>query len=230
MTFERRRRTSAGSGLGRHHLVILVGILLAIVAAGTLGYVVLEDWGPGDALYMTVITMTTVGFREVGELDGAGRAWTMLLSLSAVGVIFGTVGIAAEFVVEEVTSGRREEKRMRDRIAALSGHFVLCGYGRVGATVARELVHAGETVVVDLVQESLARTRGDGVHAPRYDASPADDRRFAAGESVIASGNAAAPDEAPSLRLRVWPLTGAAGLGSLRASGGTGKRRVASAA
>jgi voltage-gated potassium channel len=80
-----------------------------------------------------------------------------------VGVIFGTVGIAAEYVVEEVTSGRREEKRMRDRIAALSGHFVLCGYGRVGATVARELGHAGETiVVVDLVQESLARAQADG--------------------------------------------------------------------
>ena len=158
-----RRRRGVGSGLGRRHLAILVGILLAIIAAGTLGYVVLEGWGPGDALYMTVITLTTVGFREVAELDGAGRAWTMLLALSAVGIIFGTVGIAAEYVVEEVTSGRREEKRMRERIAALSGHFVLCGYGRVGATVARELDHAGETVVVvDLVQESLARAQADG--------------------------------------------------------------------
>src|SRR3990172_6940483 len=163
MIAQRRRRRGVGSGLGRRHLEILVGILLAIIAAGTLGYVVLEGWGPGDALYMTVITLTTVGFREVAELDGAGRAWTMLLALSAVGIIFGTVGIAAEYVVEEVTSGRREEKRMRERIAALSGHFVLCGYGRVGATVARELDHAGETVVVvDLVQESLARAQADG--------------------------------------------------------------------
>jgi voltage-gated potassium channel len=149
--------------LGRRHVGILAAILLAIVAAGTLGYVALEDWSPGDALYMTVITLTTVGFREVGELDGAGRVWTMLLALSAVGVIFGTVGIAAEIVVEEVTSGRREEKRMRDRIAALGGHFVLCGYGRVGATVARELQHAGEAiVVVDVVQGSLERARADG--------------------------------------------------------------------
>src|SRR3972149_2269148 len=127
MIAQRRRRGGVGGGLGPRPLAILVGILLAIIAAGTLGYVVLEGWGPGDALYMTVITLTTVGFREVAELDGAGRAWTMLLALSAVGIIFGTVGIAAEYVVEEVTSGRREEKRMRERIAALSGHFVLCG-------------------------------------------------------------------------------------------------------
>ena len=79
------------------------------------------------------------------------------MAITAVAIIFGTVGIAAEFIVEEVTSGRREVRRMQDAIDGLSRHFVLCGYGRVGATVARELVEAGRrVVVVDLVQESLA--------------------------------------------------------------------------
>ena len=116
-----------------------------------------------DALYMTIITLTTVGFREVGELGTVGQIWTSLLAITAVAIIFGTVGIAAEFIVEEVTSGRREVRRMQDAIDDLSGHFVLCGYGRVGATVARELVEAGRSVVVvDLVQESLQRAREDG--------------------------------------------------------------------
>ena len=147
----------------RQHLAIWVCAVLVAVVVGTLGYVVLLGWSPMDALYMTIITLTTVGFREVGELGAIGQIWTGLLAISAVAIIFGTVGIAAEFIVEEVTSGRREVRRMQEAIDALSGHFVLCGYGRVGATVARELVDAGESVVVvDLIQESLERAHHDG--------------------------------------------------------------------
>ena len=124
---------------------------------------ILLGWSPMDAFYMTIITLTTVGFREVGELGTVGMLWTSVLAIAAVAIIFGTVGIAAEFIVEEVTSGRREVRRMQEAIDALNGHFVLCGYGRVGATVARELVDAGESVVVvDLIQESLERAREDG--------------------------------------------------------------------
>ncbi|HEY8199352.1 MAG TPA: potassium channel family protein [Candidatus Limnocylindrales bacterium] len=147
----------------RQHLYIWVGAVIAAVVVGSVGYVLLLGWTPMDALYMTIITLTTVGFREVGELGTIGQLWTSLLAITAVAIIFGTVGIAAEFIVEEVTSGRREVRRMHDAIDGLSGHFVLCGYGRVGATVARELVDAGRSVVVvDLVQESLQRAREDG--------------------------------------------------------------------
>ncbi len=147
----------------RQHLAIWVAAVVAAVVVGSLGYMILLGWSPMDALYMTIITLTTVGFKEVGELGTIGQIWTSLLAIAAVAIIFGTVGIAAEFIVEEVTSGRREVRRMQATIDALSGHFVLCGYGRVGATVARELLEAGESVVVvDLVQESLERARHDG--------------------------------------------------------------------
>ena len=93
-----------------------------------------------DAAYMTVITMTTVGFREVRELvDWPERVWTMLLAIAGVGIIFGTIGIVAEAVLAEASSGRREAKRMAETVAALRDHYILCGYGRVGSTVAREL-------------------------------------------------------------------------------------------
>ena len=147
----------------RRHVAVWAAFVLGAVIVGTIGYIVLLGWSPMDAWYMTMITLTTVGFREVGPLGTIGQVWTSLLAVAGVAIIFGTVGIAAEYIVEEVTSGRREVGRMQERIDALSGHFVLCGYGRVGATVAGELVEAGESVVVvDLVQESLARARADG--------------------------------------------------------------------
>lgn len=145
------------------HLQIWIGAVLLVAAAGTAGYVVLEGWNVSDALYMAVITLTTVGFKEVHELDSAGRVWTMILSVGAVGIIFGTVGIVAEGLLAEVASGRREAKRMDRAVAELRDHFIICGYGRVGSMVARELVHGGQrVVVVDLRPESLVPAQADG--------------------------------------------------------------------
>jgi voltage-gated potassium channel len=87
----------------------------------------------------------------------------MVLSIVGVGLIFGTVGIVAEYLVVEATSGRREAERMVQAVNKLSGHYILCGYGRVGLTVARELVHSGlKVVVIDILPESLARARREG--------------------------------------------------------------------
>ena len=145
------------------HLQIWIAAVLVVAATGTAGYVVLEGWNVSDALYMAVITLTTVGFREVHELDAAGRAWTMILSVGAVGIIFGTVGIVAEGLLAEVASGRKEAMRMERAVAELRNHFIICGYGRVGSMVARELVHGGQrVVVVDLRPESLVPAQADG--------------------------------------------------------------------
>jgi voltage-gated potassium channel len=146
------------------HVRIWLGVVLGAMVIGTTGYMILDPgWRLLDALYMTVITLTTVGFKEVNTLDDAGRVWTMILSLAGVGLIFGSVGIVAEYLVVEATSGRREAKRMADAVKKLSGHYILCGFGRVGLTVARELVHAGrKVVVIDILPESLARARREG--------------------------------------------------------------------
>ncbi len=108
-------------------------VVLAIAAIGTAGYVVLEGWSAGDALYMTVITLTTVGFREVNELDTAGRIWTMILSVAAVGIIFGTVGIVAEGILAEVASGTEggEADGARGRGAPRPLHRVRIRPGRL---------------------------------------------------------------------------------------------------
>jgi voltage-gated potassium channel len=132
-------------------------LLLAVAAAviiGTAGFMVFEGWSVEDALYQTVITLTTVGFREVHELDSAGRAWAMLVAVTGVAIIFGSIGIISEYLVAEVASGRREAKGMMRSVEATANHFILCGYGRVGAAVARELAHEGHPVVVIDAEEA----------------------------------------------------------------------------
>ena len=147
----------------------IVGTALAI---GTAGYMILEGWSFSDALYMTVISVTTAGFREVRDLDEGGRLWTMLVTGFGVILIFGSVGLITEYLVVEATSGRRVGRRMAHQVEELRDHFVLCGYGRVGSTVARELVHDGERfVVVDSNPESLKRARDDGYLVVEGDAT-----------------------------------------------------------
>jgi voltage-gated potassium channel len=155
---------SAPTALTRGHIGIWLGIIAGAVVIGTAGYMIIEPgWPLLDAIYMTVITLTTVGFREVGTLDDAGRIWTMILAVTGVGLIFGSVGIVAEYLVVEATSGRREAKRMADAVSKLRDHYILCGFGRVGATVARELVHSGlKVVVIDVLPDSLGRARREG--------------------------------------------------------------------
>ncbi|MDH4141274.1 MAG: potassium channel protein [Chloroflexota bacterium] len=144
------------------HMRLWVATVLAIAAVGAVGYLAL-GWPVGDAVYMTVITLTTVGYKEVRDLDGLGRAWTMAVSVAGVGVIFGSVGIVAEAILSEVVSGKREARRMAENVAGLRGHIIVCGYGRVGSTVARELNHAGQRfVVVDVNPASLERAAADG--------------------------------------------------------------------
>jgi voltage-gated potassium channel len=157
----RPRGRGRGGFVGSHVRTLIAAVVL-LVLVGTGGYVALEGWSFGDALYETVSTMTTLG-GEVRQLDGAGRIWTMLLAVAGVGAIFGTIGIVAESILVEAASGVRERRKMIEAVAALKDHFILCGYGRVGTTVARELTHAGlSIVVVDTNVDSLEVAARDG--------------------------------------------------------------------
>ncbi len=149
-----------------------LAVIVAIVVIGAVGYTMVEGWSIGDGLYMTIITLTTVGFKEVRELDTFGRIWTSLLSITGVVIIFGTIGLVAETFVGEAVSGRLEKRRMAEAVARLKGHFILCGYGRVGTTVARELVHSKVPfVVVDINPNSVERAQADGMLVVAGDAT-----------------------------------------------------------
>src|ERR671929_1826043 len=120
----------------------------AIMVAGVLGYMVLEGWSFIDALYMTVITLTTVGYREVHPLDATGQLWTMLLLITGVGTLFYAAVSSVELVVEGAMRGYFGRRRMEAAINKLHGHYILCGYGRVGRQVAREFTSDGVPFVI----------------------------------------------------------------------------------
>ncbi len=122
--------------------------LVIITVAGVVGYMLFEGWGFTDALYMTVITLTTVGYREVHELDTTGQLWTMVLLVTGVGTLFYAAVSSVELVVEGTIRGYFGRRRMEAAISKLSGHYILCGYGRVGQQVAREFTLDGVTFVI----------------------------------------------------------------------------------
>lgn len=145
------------------HLTLWALAVFTVMWIGATGYVLTEHWNWFDAWYMAVITLTTTGFREVHNLDTNGQIWTMVLSVVGIFMIFGTVGVVAETVMQDATSGRREARKMARDIAAMRDHFIVCGYGRVGTHVIRELVRDHqEVVVVDVRADSLQRAMDDG--------------------------------------------------------------------
>ena len=138
------------------HVVIGVLALFGIVVVGTVGYVLL-GFGVLDATYQTVTTITTVGFREVEPLDGAGQVFTIVLILAGVGTALYTLTVGLELIVEGHLGAVMERRRMDKRIDGLRNHVILCGWGRVGRAIAKELGDARrEIVIVDNDPERVA--------------------------------------------------------------------------
>jgi voltage-gated potassium channel len=153
-------------------LVYALSVFLAVVVVGTAGYVLIAGWPLLDALYMTVITMGGVGYREVHALDSAGQFWTMFVIVSGVGALGFAVITVTDFMVEGHFSGLMEGRRMNKRIEGLSGHHVVAGLGRVGGVVAEEFAARGfPFVVIDMNDEALSVARERGWAFIRGDAT-----------------------------------------------------------
>jgi voltage-gated potassium channel len=131
-----------------------LGLVVAI-AYGVTGYMALEGWSFLDGLYMTVITLSTVGFREVRPLDATGQLFTLSVITIGVGLVLVTVTVVAQWILEGTWSERNRRRRMQRRIDEMSEHFIVCAYGRVGRAVARELMAEGAPFVVVDPEEAL---------------------------------------------------------------------------
>jgi voltage-gated potassium channel len=133
----------------RARQVQLAAALVAIVVAvGTLGYVVIEGWSAWDAFYMTVISITTAGYREVHDLSRAGQIFTSALLIVGVGTAFYAFTLVAAGVIESRLHPRIQEKRRARMIDKLTDHFILCGAGRIGSIIADEFRRQGVRFVV----------------------------------------------------------------------------------
>lgn len=133
------------STLARLRLAVLLVVL--VVSAGTVGYTML-GLSPLDALYQTVTTVTTVGFREIGRFDGPEKVFTMVLIVAGVGLVLSTLTLVVQMTMEGQLAEAVGRRRMDRKIADMSGHVVVCGWGRVGRAVADDLVQSGQEVVV----------------------------------------------------------------------------------
>jgi len=129
-------------------LRIALFLVAVVLLYGTLGYALIEGWRLRDALYMTVITISTVGFTEVRPLNDAGRGFTITLILAGVGSLFYTLGAAFELLLSEQFNHWRERQKMQRAIDAMRGHYIICGFGRIGRQVAADLKEAGVPFLV----------------------------------------------------------------------------------
>jgi voltage-gated potassium channel len=135
-------------------------LLVLLVGGGTLGYTLIEGWSVGDSLYMTVITITTVGFSEVRPLTTVGRQFTILLLIFSVVTVGYSVTTVIGFIFEGQILKAMRGRRMERTVSKLRDHYIICGYGVVGREVALEFKNAGVpfvTIEQDAERCELAR-------------------------------------------------------------------------
>ncbi len=153
-----------------HHLRYSILFLICIVLTGTVGYSFIESWGPFEALYMTIITITTVGFREVHDLSTPGKAFTIILIVSSLGVIAYAGGSFVEFVVEGQVGKIFGRKKLAKEISQLESHYIICGYGRIGSFICAELkdrpvpfvvVENDRGLCIKMAEEGILFVEGD---------------------------------------------------------------------
>ena len=123
-------------------------MLVAILAGGTAGYMLVEGWNVWDAFYMTVTTVATVGYGEVHPLSPRGRLFTVALIFGGVGTLFYTVTLLATIIVEGGLHQRLERRRTARMLEQIKDHFIVCGYGRIGSIIAAELHQQGVPLAV----------------------------------------------------------------------------------
>jgi voltage-gated potassium channel len=131
----------------RKFLIAIVGIV-ALTTGGTAGYMLIEHMPALDALYMTVITISTVGYEEVKPLDEGGRIFTMVLIGFGVGTALYLFASITQIVIEGQLREILGRAAMKRKIEQLEGHIVICGYGRMGRVVAGEVARSGGQAVV----------------------------------------------------------------------------------
>ncbi|MFH1862511.1 MAG: potassium channel protein [bacterium] len=146
------------------NLLLLCLLLVAFLILGAIGYSIIEDWTFLDSLYMTVITVATVGFREVGDLSPTGKYYTIGVILFGVGLVGITLSNFTAFLVSGKIRSLLRAGKMQRKISNLKNHFIICGCGRMGSVAVKELIAEGkEVIIVDKELERLEKFEVESV-------------------------------------------------------------------
>lgn len=116
--------------------VLALLLLVSVLLLGTIGFTLIEGWSAWDAFYMTLTTVTTIGYQEVHDLSAAGRAFNVVLIIVGVGTVLYTLSLLMALVVEGELHDRWEQRRRERMQNQLTRHFILCGFGRIGSVIA----------------------------------------------------------------------------------------------
>ncbi len=147
----------------RRKIILSLCLTLFFLLVGTAGYVIIEHYTPLEAIYMAVITITTVGYGEIHALSEAGRIFTMFLLLFGVGSLAFAAHAFTESMLERASSPVRGKRIMEKKISRLEDHTIICGHGRVGGAAAAHLAEAGRGfVVLESSREQCALLREQG--------------------------------------------------------------------
>ncbi len=137
-------------------------LLFMVIFAGTIGYSVFEDMPVFDAFYMTVITISTVGFSEIKPLSQVGRIITIIVIVSGISVLTYTLGQVARIFVEGELQRILGRRKLEKQISKLNNHYIICGFGRIGSIISRELSDENISfVVIDQDSEKIKELEED---------------------------------------------------------------------
>jgi len=145
----------------RKKLLLAFLLIFLVISFGTLGYMSIEGWSLLDSLYMTIITLASVGYKEVHDLSFNGKMFTIVLIIGGVGTVAYALTAGAKIILEgellDVFGRRRLEKKIKE----LKDHYIICGYGRMGKIICRELQEKHMNFVVIEKEPALSPEKED---------------------------------------------------------------------
>ena len=149
-----------------------IALLLGVVVFGTIGYMLIEGWEVWDALYMTVISVTTVGYKEIHPMSRAGELFTMVVLTVGVATVLYSFSFVMARVVEGDLESRWVRRRRERMLDELTNHFIVCGFGRMGLIIAQEFTRQGiPFVIIERDSERMQQAIDAGFLAVEADAS-----------------------------------------------------------
>jgi voltage-gated potassium channel len=162
-------------------LLLIIAFLALIMVAGTAGYVIFEDMGLWDSLYLTAMTITTVGYGDIVPLHLPGKVFTIFLVFAGVGLVLYGFSKFAETMVEGGLRNILERNKMKKEVARLRDHYIVCGFGRIGKVICQILRESNRPfVVIETEEEEIRNIESEGYYALAGEAAD-DDVLLAAG-------------------------------------------------
>ena len=149
-----------------HHLTSAIVLMFLVVVIGVFGYMYIEEYSFLDALYMTIITVATVGYREVHELTDSGKIFTIFLIISSLGIFAYAVSNIAIYAVEGIFANYFKENKLKRMIKKMEDHVIVCGFGRNGKEAALTLDEEGKKFIIVEQKENVAQFIAE--HYPDY--------------------------------------------------------------